>query len=89
MKCVFGTSPLGTNYFDLRHSIEAVYLALRWDYLWLTISYYHHNAAVYGQNKHAHANLRRIVGLELAARVVWGLIQPRTAQGGRETIMAG
>ena len=40
--------------------IEPVYLALRWDDLWLTISYYHHNVAVYGQNKHAHANLRRI-----------------------------
>jgi hypothetical protein len=62
---------------------------MRWDELWLTISYYRYNAAVYGQNKHAHANLRRILGLELAARVMWGLIQPRTAQGGRETTMAG
>ena len=54
--------------------IKPVYLALRWDYLWLAISYYHHNAAVYGQNKHAHANLRRFLGLELASRVVWGLM---------------
>ena len=53
--------------------------------------YYHHNAAVYGQNKHAHANLslRRILGLEMVARVFWGLTQPRTAQGGRKTAMVG
>ena len=33
-------------------------------FLWSTTSYYHHNAAIYGQNKHAHANLRRIMGIE-------------------------
>ena len=49
----------------------------------------HHIAAVYGQNKHAHANLRRILGLEMVARVFWGLTQPRTAQGGRKTVMVG
>ena len=51
--------------------------------------YYHHNAAAHGQNKHARANLRRILGLEMVARVLWGLIQPRTAQGGRKTAMVG
>ena len=51
--------------------------------------YDHHNAAAYGRNKHAHANLRRIMGLEMVARVFWGLTQPRTAQGGRKTIMVG
>ena len=51
--------------------------------------YYHHIAAVYGQNKHAHANLRRILGVELVARVFWGLTQPRTAQGGRKTAPLG
>ena len=49
--------------------------------------YYHHNAAIYGQNKHAHANLRRILGLEMAARIFWGLTQPRITQGGHKTAM--
>ena len=61
----------------------------RWDYLWLVLYDYHHNAAAYDQNKHAHANLRRILGLELVARVLWRLIQPRTAQGGRKTAVVG
>ena len=42
----------------------------------LRIASYRHNAAIYGQNKHAHANLRRIMGLERVARAWGGLIQP-------------
>ena len=61
----------------------------RWDDLWLVLEYYHHNVAVYDQNKHAHANLRRFLGLELVAQVLWGLIQPRTALGGRKTAVVG
>ena len=38
--------------------------------------YYHHIAAAYGQNKHARANLRRIVGLEMVGRVLWGSYSP-------------
>ena len=34
-----------------------------------------HNAAIYGQNKHAHAILRRILGLEQVAPVLGGLTQ--------------
>ena len=41
------------------------------------------------KNKHAHANLRRILGLEIVARVFWGLTQPRTAQGGHKTAPLG
>ena len=37
---------------------------------------YNHYAGIYGQNKHAHANLRRILGLGQVARVFWGLTQP-------------
>ena len=32
-------------------------------------------AAAYGQNKHAHADLRKMLGLEMV-RVLWGLIHP-------------
>ena len=32
------------------------------------IASYRHNAAIYGQNKHAHANLRQILGVERVAR---------------------
>ena len=40
------------------------------------IAVYNHNAGIYGQNKHAHANLRRIWGLGKVARVFWGLTWP-------------
>ena len=48
----------------------------------------HHNAGIYGQNKHAHANLRQILGLEQVAWVLWGLTWPREAEGGRKNAMA-
>ena len=35
-----------------------------------------HNAGIYGQNKHAYANLRQILGLGQVSRVFWGLTQP-------------
>ena len=57
----WGTAHINQLALNLEESVlEPVYLALRWDYVWLTISCYHHNAAVYGQKKHAHANPRRI-----------------------------
>ena len=40
------------------------------------IAVYNHNAGIYGQNKHACVNLRRILGLGQVARVFWGLTQP-------------
>ena len=57
--------------------------------LWLEFRVYHRNAAIYAQNKHAHAILRRISGLEKVALVLWGLTQPRRTQTGREMAMAG
>ena len=61
----------------------------RWENLWLEFRVYHRNAANYAQNKHAHAILRRISGLEKVARVLWGLTQPRRTQTGRKIAMAG
>ena len=42
----------------------------------LRIAVYNHNAGIYGQNKHAYANLRQILGLEQVALVFGGLTQP-------------
>ena len=68
----------------------SVFLAGGRDDLWQHYTYYHHIiAAAYGQNKHTHANLRRILGLGIVGQVLWGLMQPRTAQGGRKTSMVG
>ena len=56
---------------------EAIYLVKRWLLLLSNIRYYRLNEATYGQNKHAHANLRRIPGQGKAVWVFWGLTQPR------------
>ena len=42
----------------------------------LRIAVYNHNAGIYGQNKHAYALLRQILGLERVARGLRGLTQP-------------
>ena len=50
-------------------------------------TYYHHIAAAYGQKQTRPRESTAIYGLEMVARVLWGLIQPRAAQGGRKFAM--
>ena len=54
-------------------------------FLWAYITAYHYNAAIYGQNKHAYANLRQTLGLEQVVQGLRGLTQLRLTQTGRKT----